>query len=288
MHVPLIFRVLIGQLLVTVLICIIFIWNHRRCPELVVPVNDDCQVSLQESDDFICEPNYLWDERKRSYHRQDKENMIERNTSFFFLDNWGPNFHCSNARRIGSTGEGGKWVCDPYQLKSRHNCLVYSAGSNGEYGFEFGMKHHMPHCEIHTFDSDFHRHPNDTCIFHVIKLGDGAPGTFSKNWTAIVHELNHTNRPIDILKIDIEGGEYSFFPLIFDSNKSYFPRQILVEVHPLNDKAIHAFFRLLRSNSYVIFSKEQNLLAGQYYFEYSFLKLNPRFFIQPEQKKQFF
>jgi len=37
---------------------------------------------------------------------------------------------------------------------------------------------------------------------------------------------------------------------------------------------------MLRKNGYVIFSKEQNLLAGQYYFEYSFLKLNKRFFVR--------
>jgi hypothetical protein len=278
MQIPLISRVIIGQVLVTLLISIIFIWSYQTCPKIALTVNDGCQLSLLESDGFMCEPDALWNERKKSYHIQDKENMIPRNTSFFFLDNWTPNFHCSNARRIGTTGEGGKWVCDPNQLKSRNDCLVYSAGSNGEFGFELGMKQAMPHCEIHTFDKDFHQYPNDTCIFHTIKLGDGAPMTYSKNWTTIVHELKHKDRIIDIFKIDIEGGEYAFFPLVFDSSKSSFPRQILVELHPQNGYDVHTFFRLLRSNGYVIFSKEQNLLAGQYYFEYSFLRFNSRFF----------
>ena len=273
-------RVIVGQVLVTILLSIIFLWNYRLGPQLTLISNDECQLSLLESDGFICEPDTLWNERKYSYHIQDKENMIPRNTSFFFLDNWTPNFHCSNARRIGSTGEGGKWVCDPYQLKSRDDCLVYSAGSNGEFSFEIGMKRAMPHCEIHTFDIDLHPYPNDTVIFHTIKLGDGAPLTYSKNWTAIVHELNHTNRIIDILKIDIEGTEYSFFPLIFQSSEKSYPRQILVELHPHDVIKIHAFFKQLRSHGYVIFFKEQNLLAGQYYFEYAFLKLNQRFFIQ--------
>ena len=272
-------RVLIGLLLLIISISVVFIWNYQTCPEVTLTPNE-CQLSLLESDGFICEPNALWHERKRSYQIQQKENLIYRNTSFFFLDNWTPNFHCSNPRRIGNTGEGGKWVCDPYRLKSRRDCLVYSAGSNGEFSFEIGMKKTFPHCEIHTFDSDLHPHPNDTCIFHVMRLGTGLPGTLSKSWTTIVDELNHANRTIDILKIDIEGDEYIFFPLIFAASQKSFPRQILVEVHPYKDPKIHEFFKELSDNNYVVFFKEQNLLAGQYYFEYAFLRLNPRFFVQ--------
>jgi len=279
MQIPAISGAAFRQLLLITLLTITLIWNFQPSPKSIPTFSDDCQLSLAESDNFICESNAVWNERKNGFHIQDKENMMKRKTFFFFLDNWERNFHCSNTRRLGMC-EGGKWVCDLYRLKSRHNCLVYSAGSNGEFTFEIEMKKAMPHCEIHTFDKDLHSCPNNSCIFHKIKLGDGINSAYSKNWTTIVHELNHTNRLIDILKIDIEGDEYSFFPLIFNSAKSSFPRQILVEVHPSDRNGIHAFFERLRSNNYVIFSKEQNLLAGQHFFEYGFLKLNPRFFIQ--------
>lgn len=279
MKIPLIGRLAIGQLLALVVIYIIFFRNSQACPKLT-PTFNKCQLSLLESDDFICEPDALWNERKYSYRLQEKENVIQRNTSFFFLDNWVPNFHCSNAQRIGSTGEGAKWVCDPYQLNFRHNCLVYSAETNGRFSFELGIKKAMPHCEIHTFDTASHPYPNGTGTYHKINPDNGAPLSFLKNWTTIMHDLNHTNRTIDILKMDIEGGEYALLRKVFASSKSLLPRQILVELHPSHDSDIHVFLKQLRSIGYVIFAKEQDLIAGQYWFGYSFLKLNSRFFIE--------
>ncbi|CAF5140155.1 unnamed protein product, partial [Rotaria magnacalcarata] len=41
-------------------------------------------------------------------------------------------------------------------------------------------------------------------------LGNGTHPNNSKSWTTILEELGHTQRKIDVLKIDIEGGEYSF------------------------------------------------------------------------------
>lgn len=36
--------------------------------------------------------------------------------------------------RMGRAGDGGKWVCNPEMIPE--NALVYSFGSNGEFGFE--------------------------------------------------------------------------------------------------------------------------------------------------------
>ncbi|CAF1168987.1 unnamed protein product [Rotaria sordida] len=126
-------------------------------------------------------------------------------------------------------GDGGKWVCDPYRLKSRLDCLVYSVGSDGDFGFEVDMKKTMPHCEIHTFDQNQYSCPNGICIFHQITFGNGIHPPGSKNWTTIIQELNHTQRKIDILKIDIEGGEYFFFPMLMQSSTRFLPQQILLK-----------------------------------------------------------
>ncbi|CAF2772772.1 unnamed protein product [Rotaria sp. Silwood2] len=284
------------QLSILVLLSILFIWIYQSCSQstvshstasqsIILPINSGCQQSLVESDEFICEPDSLWNERKHVYHAQDKENMMKRKDAIYFLSNWEPNFHCSHARRIGDMGDGGKWVCDPYRLKSRHDCLVYSVGSRGDFSFENYMKKLMPQCEIHAFDKILYSCPIKTCSFHQIIFGTGIEPNGSKNWMTIIQELNHINRSIDILKIDIEGSEYSFFPLLFNSNKISFPRQILVELHPINVSIVHGFFDLLRNNNYVIFNKENNLLAGPYFFEYGFLKLNPHFFIQSHHSK---
>jgi hypothetical protein len=122
----------------------------------------------------------------------------------------------------------------------------------------------MPHCEIHTFDQ--------------VTFGNGTIPQNSKSWPMIVEELNHTNHSIDIFKIDIDGDEYQFFLSLFESSKNYFPRQILVEIHPKAQNTMHGFFELLCANNYVIFNKEPNHLASTYFFEYTFLKLNSCFF----------
>jgi hypothetical protein len=94
----------------------------------------------------------------------------------------------------------------------------------------------------------------------------------------IIKELGHEKRSIDVFKIDIEGGEFNFFPSIFQSSKTSYPRQILVEIHPKNDPDTHRLFDLLRANNYVIFSKEPNVISRASLFEYAFLKLNDQFF----------
>ena len=263
-----------------ILFSLLLMWIYQsRLEPRTSPINVDCKQSLTESDGFFCEPDLYWNERKRIFHYQDQLNMIRDSDVYFFSTNWEPTFHCTYAQRIGAKGDGGKWVCDPDQLKLRHDCLVYSVGSNGDFSFETEMKKFMPHCEIHTFDKRLYSCPNNTCTFHAVTFGDEIEPKESKRWQTIVQELNHTNRFIDILKIDIEGGEYLFFPQILNSTTIGLPRQILVELHPVNVSMVHNFFDQMRQRNYVIIFKENNIVAGPYFFEYGFLKLNTRFFV---------
>ena len=274
-------------LLIFLLLFVIIVWKYRSCPSSAsipstsYPLSTDfnCQRSLAESEDFFCEPDAMWNERKQVYLKQDQENLVTRPNTFYFANNWHANFHCAHAQRIGAFGDGGKWICDLYRLKSRSDCLVYSVGSSGDFAFEIELKKVMPHCEIHTFDKNPYPCPTGTCTFHQILFGNGSHFiNTSKSWTEVVQELNHAQRLIDILKIDIEGDEYSFFPLIFQSNPKTWPRQILMESHPTNVTLIHRLFGLIRSHDYVIFSKENNVEGGPYFFEFGFLKMNRKFF----------
>lgn len=262
------------------LVAFVLLLEIKSTSKQVQQSDSECRRSRLESDDFICEPDHIWEERKRTFQFQDKENRITRKQVYFFYDNWGVNFQCSNARRIGSMGEGGKWVCDPFKLKSRRDCLIYSAGSNGEFSFEFAVKQLMPHCEIHTFDKDYHPYPKEICVFHEFTLGNDLSPVNVRNWTSILRELNHTRRTIDIFKIDIEGDEFSFLPLIFDADAFSLPRQILVEIHPKDDRTTNELFQRLQNLGYVIFAKEENVLAGPWFYEFAFLRLNRRFFSQ--------
>jgi hypothetical protein len=139
------------------------------------------------------------------------------------------------------------------------------------------MKKYLPNCEIHTFDVRLYKCPTNVCIFHQFWLGDGRSPN-SKTWTMVIKELGHENRSIDVFKIDIEGSEFKFFPSIFEASEASYPRQILVEIHPKTAPDTHRLFDLLRTNNYVIFSKEPNVLMRATLFEYAFLRLNSQFF----------
>ena len=64
--------------------------------------------------------------------------------------NWEPHLRCVGELRLGQAGDGGKHVCDPDCLLERNACLVYSFGSNNDFGFETSV---LPYgCKIHVFD----------------------------------------------------------------------------------------------------------------------------------------
>jgi hypothetical protein len=70
--------------------------------------------------------------------------------------NWEPHMRCIGEERLGPAGDGGKHVCDPECLLERKDCLVYSFGSNNDFGFESAI---LPFgCEIHVFDHTGARH----------------------------------------------------------------------------------------------------------------------------------
>jgi methyltransferase family protein len=249
----------------------------------------DCELSRSESDDFFCETDDDWYRRKELFYLQHNRNQFRDTTDMFFQDNYEPTFSCRFEQRLGINGDGGKWICDPYRLKQLQSCLIYSFGSNGEFSFENETKRYLPNCDIHTFDTkEFNC--TDICTFHQVKIGDGLNGT--KTLRMIVSELNHANRYLDILKIDVEGSEYEFFDELFNKTDhlSENIRQILVEIHlsklirQINNDTvydfykIHRLFRLFHDKHFVIFHKEVNLYNPHNAFEFSLIRLNEKFF----------
>jgi hypothetical protein len=60
-------------------------------------------------------------------------NRLNWNNYFFVTHE--PTFTCGVERKIGSRGDGGKWICDPHRIE-KGKCLVYSVGSNNQFDFE--------------------------------------------------------------------------------------------------------------------------------------------------------
>lgn len=249
-----------------------------------------CQLSLQESDSWFCESDINWKRRKELHHLQDQRNRHGDNRPLFFQDNWEPTIQCEFERRLGNSGDGGKWICDVHRfdLPNSAKLLIYSFGSNGDFSFERAVKQRLPQADIHTFDMGVYECPRNICTFHQARLGGGKDGN-SKSLRMIIKELNHQERELAILKVDVEGGEYDLFEELFDSSSKAqqgMPRirQILFEIHlgmTAKESACertHRLFELFRSNSFAIYHKEVNLYDAQNVFEYGLIRLNPAFF----------
>mmetsp|Transcript_98420 Transcript_98420/g.195176 ORF Transcript_98420/g.195176 Transcript_98420/m.195176 type:complete len:322 (+) Transcript_98420:87-1052(+) len=254
-------------------------------------------LSIRESLGFIEEPDEHWRRRKAIHSAQMKLQARNRHDcnncsghSFWQL-HYEPSFSCSFERRVGPAGDGGKWVCDPHKIMEATNagqpCLVYSIGSNGEFGFEKAVHADVSmSCEVHTFDimrwQDYAEPlqpplegPPDYVSYHVRNVGE-TPMSF------LYREMGHMGRTIDILKIDCEGCELQTVRGWFSEGVSI--RQILVELHGPGGHAeqIHEFFEFLFGLGFVVFHKEPNLrsndfVAGGNYIEYSLLRLSPEF-----------
>jgi hypothetical protein len=249
-----------------------------------------CHLSMLESDGWFCEQDSDWKRRKMIHHIQDKRNRISDKRQFFFQNNWEPTIQCAFERRLGNTGDGGKWICDVHRFEEMNDThlLIYSFGSNGDFSFERAIKEQLSKAEIHTFDMGLFKCPDNVCTFHQARLGNGKTDG-SKSLQMIINDLGHQKRPIHILKVDIEGSEFNLFEELFNPSSGVqadipYIRQILFEIHlggGVNEepsRRTHRLFELFRANNYAIFHKEANLFDPQNVFEYALLRLNSAFF----------
>ncbi|KAI9004377.1 methyltransferase domain-containing protein [Hyaloraphidium curvatum] len=176
-----------------------------------------------------------------------------------------PTYECNfnTLRRFGETaeyktGDGGKWMCgDLNQIvrnivqsrnrpaegeKANHApCIVYSLGSNNQFGFEESVKKMTGAlCDVHTFDCTG-AWTNPSTTFHswclgiapktpMVANGREVPASSYKNLVEITSELKHEY--VTILKMDIEGAEYTVFDsLLVPESSHLLPVVIFVELH---------------------------------------------------------
>mmetsp|Transcript_50219 Transcript_50219/g.152137 ORF Transcript_50219/g.152137 Transcript_50219/m.152137 type:complete len:308 (+) Transcript_50219:1-924(+) len=252
-------------------------------------------LAARESLGFVEEPDAQWQLRKRIYAAQARlqaehlGDCSDCNGHAFWQVHYEPSFSCAFERRVGPIGDGGKWLCDPHRIatdgaRGPAPCLVYSVGSNGDYGFEQGIHSALPlDCEVHTIDvqpwqSYTNQTPPSYVKYHVYGVGQTP-------MAEIYRGLGHSGRVIDVLKIDCEGCEFATYKDWF--SEDVFIRQILLEVHGpqgwgKSAKEVHALFRFLFSLGYVVFHKEPNTLANNFIeggncIEFALLRLSPAF-----------
>ena len=181
--------------------------------------------------------------------------------------------------RIGSLDDGGKVLVNPFHLYTDRQCLAYSVGSNADFSFEEALLRISNRaCEIHTFDPTLDPHAKNFMKMVSSRFGfefhdagfAGAPDLEGKYDTlqGFLTKLGHTNRTLDILKVDCEGCEYQFFPQVVEAVKEgRLEIGILnVELHSaLQDfkagPVVHQFFEWMDSIDMRLYSKDPNVVG---------------------------
>lgn len=78
-------------------------------------------------------------------------------------------------------------------------------------------------------------------------------------FTTLVEKNNHTNRTIDILKLDIEDFEHETIPEMLNSGSLQNVKQILLEIHNNARREIQRYYsvyKLLVTNNFVSVAAE--------------------------------
>jgi len=182
------------------------------------------------------------------------------------MDNYGklynllaPEVFCTGLARIGTEGDGGKWVCNPF-IQQTAPCSIYSLGINNEISFDVQIQQITNKtCRLHAYDMgkqiqtviDVLKIVN--ADFHVAKIA--VRGNITANaWSISDLMTKNGDKEIEMLKMDIEGGEFDILPSLVNSTKIC---QIFVEVHGTAFQMVQLLKTISRSRFY-LFSYEIN------------------------------
>uniref|UniRef100_A0A914QYX2 Methyltransferase domain-containing protein n=1 Tax=Panagrolaimus davidi TaxID=227884 RepID=A0A914QYX2_9BILA len=183
-----------------------------------------------------------------------------------------PEVFCKNLIRIGTVGDGGKWVCNPTSLMSFESCTIYSFGMNNDPSFEEDFQNFLKNkCQLRCIDKD---DQNPATMDRLKIVNGGFKKAFigpRKDESINMFQISDImaefdDQKIDILKIDIEGAEFDNL----DNILSLPICQIMIEVHGQTPKDTLNLLRSLSEHEYYLFSYEIN---GYHHHlsEYSFI-----------------
>jgi hypothetical protein len=205
---------------------------------------------------------------------------------------------CNTTLRIGTWGDGGKWLCDPEKLPT--STVVYSFGVGDEVSFDHEMAGTFG-AEVHMFDpspsvkrrygafESGKAQGRGRVFFHPLGLGP-VSAEKGKEWTLtiegqscpakglvdIAKSLGHAR--VDILKIDIEGGEFAALEQILSDNllATLQVQQLLIEFHLWAEDSFERFVRIVHrfaEQGFFLFRKELNPTDASRCAEFAFVRV---------------
>ncbi|TCD62167.1 hypothetical protein EIP91_007273 [Steccherinum ochraceum] len=192
-----------------------------------------------------------------------------------------PAFNCPHEReRIGTLGDGGKWMCGLSRVAEKRDCIVYSFGINGESSFEAEILSRTSNCQIwgydfsvNSFGPEIPATEKHRTHFHAYGLaGHDAHGPTNdiKYYTLqSLMDLNGHDH-IDILKIDVESWEFevvtAFLEPYLRSGKPLPFGQLQIELHTWEKKfpEVLEWWEKLEQAGLRPFFQEPNLVYNNY------------------------
>ncbi|XP_077861542.1 putative methyltransferase-like protein 24 [Saccoglossus kowalevskii] len=187
-------------------------------------------------------------------------------------------YTCKNMKRMGYAAprDGGWFICMDVHIDS-NSCIVYSVGIANNWSFDDDMAEFG--CKVYSFDPSIgqpdHKHAENVWFYN-IGLWDENIDNMTTNkgvWKCRTLDslrkfLGHDT--VDVLKIDIEGSEWSVFVEILKSGVLNKVKQIMFELHvggiPVNRgasdgmKKYKLLHQLLAGNGFKLFYSADNSL----------------------------
>ncbi|GMT24531.1 hypothetical protein PFISCL1PPCAC_15828 [Pristionchus fissidentatus] len=180
---------------------------------------------------------------------------------------------CPSLVRVGSVGDGGKWVCNPWATP--RNGVVFSLGSHDDISFETDFqKITNTAASIITVDMNaaskaaLEGLSQINAVFVHAMIADktelaATPPHFTVQ--DLMKKMKHEH--IEILKMDIEGAEFTVLPQFLKSNSVC---QIMVEIHTISETP--KLLRAIANAGFLLQKYELNAFwTGIGLCEYSFL-----------------
>jgi hypothetical protein len=191
----------------------------------------------------------------------------------------------------GMIGDGPKWMCGVDILPQ--DALIYSFGSNGDTSFERAVNKITSSTNIFIFDPTLDdekrlKVAKSNNFTTLIEVGLSANGTTNFNVSGVslpvrgmkehMAALGHSDRKINVLKVDIDGSEYKSFRNLKVGEcvgADVFVDQLLIEVHTFfnKEKLLMKLMQRFAKCNLRLFNKERNAWGCDGYncVEYSFV-----------------
>jgi len=192
----------------------------------------------------------------------DVESFPSHGQFYTLWDFFPPHFQCPHhVQRLGTLGDGGKYICGMARIAAKKSCAVYSFGINSDSSFEADVLQRGPGCEVFGYDfsvqsfgpeitahsqlaSRAHFFP--WALGHTDKHGPmDDPPTYTLE--SLMRINGHTF--IDILKIDIEGAEFEALDALVDAyaTRGVLPfGQLQLEIHASGETDYKHFPKFLK------------------------------------------